>query len=177
MCSITGEDLLTLQYQLAPVDNQTYFTCPVLHAVKYIDVKHRKGRPQWQSRIRCEYAAARVMGLRVKIPSRCAWVSEYCECCVLWGRGLCDELIPRPEESYRLWCDVVCDLETSWTRRPWSPGGCLAKNNKEMQTMSVRFSFVSLKVARGKKIIMGELCSHKWHLLARMLWTKFADHI
>jgi hypothetical protein len=35
------------------------------------------------------------------------------------GRGLCDELITRPEESYRLWCVVVCDLETSWKRRPW----------------------------------------------------------
>jgi hypothetical protein len=25
-----------------------------------------------------------------------------CECCVLSGRGLCDELITRPEESYRV---------------------------------------------------------------------------
>jgi hypothetical protein len=33
-----------------------------------------------------------------------------CEYCVLSGRGLCDELITRPEESYRMWC-VVCDLE------------------------------------------------------------------
>ena len=33
---------------------------------------------------------------------------EYCG--VLSGRGLCDELITRPEESYRLWCVVVCDL-------------------------------------------------------------------
>jgi len=33
------------------------------------------------------------------------------ECCVLSGRGLCDELITRPEESYRLWCVAVCDLE------------------------------------------------------------------
>jgi hypothetical protein len=32
---------------------------------------------------------------------------------VLSGRGLCDELITRPEESYRLCCVVVCDLETS----------------------------------------------------------------
>jgi len=31
----------------------------------------------------------------------------------LSGRGLCDELITRPEESYRLCCIVVCDLETS----------------------------------------------------------------
>jgi hypothetical protein len=34
-----------------------------------------------------------------------------CECCVLSRRGLCDELITHPEESYRLWCVVVCDLE------------------------------------------------------------------
>ena len=26
-----------------------------------------------------------------------------CECCVLSGRGLCDELITRLEDSYRLW--------------------------------------------------------------------------
>ena len=34
-----------------------------------------------------------------------------CECCVLSGRGLCDGLITRPEESYRLRCVGVCDLE------------------------------------------------------------------
>jgi hypothetical protein len=45
------------------------------------------------------------------------------ECCVLSGRGLCDELITRPEESYRLWCVVACDLETSRMRWPWSTGG------------------------------------------------------
>ena len=32
---------------------------------------------------------------------------------MLSGRGLCDELITRPEESYRLCCVVVCDQETS----------------------------------------------------------------
>jgi len=52
------------------------------------------------------------------------------ECCVLSGRGLCDELITHPEESYRLWCVVVCDLENSWTRRPWPTGGCRAKNKR-----------------------------------------------
>ena len=35
-----------------------------------------------------------------------------CECRVLSGRGLCDELITRSEKSYRLWCVVVWDLET-----------------------------------------------------------------
>jgi hypothetical protein len=28
------------------------------------------------------------------------------------GRGLCDELAPRPGKSHRLWC-VVCNFETS----------------------------------------------------------------
>jgi len=51
-----------------------------------------------------------------------------CECRVLSGRGLCDELITRPEESYRLWCVVVCHLETSLIRRPWPTVGCRAKN-------------------------------------------------
>jgi hypothetical protein len=32
-----------------------------------------------------------------------ARMSVSCECCVLSGRGLCDGLVPRPEESYRLW--------------------------------------------------------------------------
>jgi len=31
----------------------------------------------------------------------------------LSGRGLCDEPITRPEQSYRLCYVVVCDLETS----------------------------------------------------------------
>ena len=42
---------------------------------------------------------------------RGAWMSVCYGCCVLPCRGLCDELITRPEESYRLWCVAVCDLE------------------------------------------------------------------
>jgi hypothetical protein len=33
--------------------------------------------------------------------------------CVLSRIGFFNGLIIRPEESYRLWCVVVCDLETS----------------------------------------------------------------
>jgi hypothetical protein len=40
-------------------------------------------------------------------------MSVCCECCVLSGRGLCDEIITHPEESYRLWSVVVFDIETS----------------------------------------------------------------
>ena len=38
---------------------------------------------------------------------------------MLSGRGLCDELITRPEESYRLCCVVLCDLETSRMGAPY----------------------------------------------------------
>jgi len=65
---------------------------------------------------------AEILGL---IPPK-AWMYVSCECCVLSGRGLCDELITRPEESYRLWCVVVCDQETSWMRRPWPALDCSA---------------------------------------------------
>jgi hypothetical protein len=51
-------------------------------------------------------------------------VSVVC-CQVQVSASLCDGLITCPEESYRLWCVVVCDLETSWMRRPW-PNGALA---------------------------------------------------
>jgi len=37
----------------------------------------------------------------------------------LSGRGLCDELITRPEESYRMCCVVVCDIETSRICAPY----------------------------------------------------------
>jgi len=37
-------------------------------------------------------------------------------CCVLSNRSLCDELMARSEESYRLWYVLVCDLETSFMR-------------------------------------------------------------
>ena len=48
-----------------------------------------------------------------------AWIFVCCERRVLSGRGLCDELIARPEESYRLCCVVVCDLETSRMGAPY----------------------------------------------------------
>jgi hypothetical protein len=62
-------------------------------------------------------AAARLLTSWIRIPPG-AWMFVCCECCVLSGRGLCDEPITRPEEYYRLWCVVVCDLETSRMRKP-----------------------------------------------------------
>jgi len=58
-----------------------------------------------------------------------------CECCVLSGRGLCDELIAPPEESYRLPCAVVCDQETSRMRGPWPALGRSATEKKKDNKM------------------------------------------
>jgi hypothetical protein len=38
-----------------------------------------------------------------------AWMFVSCTVFVLSGRGLCDGPIPRPEDSYRLWCVSECD--------------------------------------------------------------------
>ena len=85
------------------------------------------GRSQWLGGLRRRSAAARLLRLWVGIPPG-AWMFFCCECCVWSGRGLCDELITLREESYRLWCVVVCDLETSWMGRPWPTGICRVKN-------------------------------------------------
>ena len=72
--------------------------------------------------LRRRSAAARLLRSWVRIPPG-AWMFVCCECRVLSGRGLCDEPITRPEESYRLWCVAMCDLETSRIRRPWPAVG------------------------------------------------------
>ena len=86
-------------------------------------------RSKWPRGLRRRSAAARLLRSWVRIPPT-AWMLVCCECCVLSGTGLCDELITRPEESYRLWCVVVCDLETSRKRKPQPTGGCRAKNKQ-----------------------------------------------
>ena len=73
-------------------------------------------RSQWPRGLRRRFSAAHLLRLWVRIPPR-AWMFVCCECCVLSGRGLCDGLITRPEESYRLWRVVVCDKETSKMRK------------------------------------------------------------
>jgi hypothetical protein len=91
-----------------------------------------RSRSQWARGLRRRSVAARLLRLWVRIPPE-TWMSVCCEYCVLSGRGLCDKLITRPEDSYRLWRVVVCDLETSWMRRSWPNGGCRAKNKQTAQ--------------------------------------------
>jgi len=58
-------------------------------------------RSQWLRGLRRRSAAAGLLRSWVRIPPG-AWIFVCCECCVLSGRGLCDELITRPEVSYGL---------------------------------------------------------------------------
>jgi hypothetical protein len=62
-----------------------------------------------------------------------------CECCVLAGRGLCDELIARPEESYRLWCVVVCDLENLKNKEAMTHVGSQCHRKKITRLMFLIF--------------------------------------
>jgi hypothetical protein len=79
-------------------------------------------------------------------------MSVFCECCVLLGRDLCDGLITRPEESYRLWCFVVCDQETSYARRLYprdraakykSTMGCNVSRKKNVLAIHFNDTFFS----------------------------------
>ena len=69
-------------------DNFTFFTIYVCLC-----------RSQWPRGLRRRSASARLLRLWVRIIPG-AWMAVCFECYVLSGRGLCDELITRPGESY-----------------------------------------------------------------------------
>ena len=100
----------------------------------------RPSRSQWPRGLRRRSAAPHLLRLWVRIPPG-EWLFVLCECCVLTRRGLCDELISRPEESCRLWCVVLCDLETSIMRRPWPSGGYCAKKQTIFKVSRVPVMF------------------------------------
>jgi hypothetical protein len=79
------------------------------YGVLYVNRKEVIASPQWPRGLRRGSAAAHLLRLWVRIQPE-ARMFVCCECCVLSCRGLCDEPITLPEESYRLWCVVVCDL-------------------------------------------------------------------
>jgi len=92
--------------------------------------------------------AAHLLGSWVRIPPG-AWIFVCCECRVSSGRGLCDELITRPEESYRLWCVVVCDLETSRIGAPYIyyiSNLRVKKNDRVKYTECYKLQFMKKKV-------------------------------
>jgi hypothetical protein len=73
---------------------------------------------------------------------------------VLSGRGVCDELITHPEESYRLWCVVLCDLETSRIG---------ARYTYDINSLRVKqITYIDLKLTRGV------FCKHEFGLAIKM---------
>ena len=102
-------------------------------------------RSQWPRGRRRRSAAAHLLRLWVWIPPR-AWMFVFCDRCVLSGRGVCDELITRPEEFCRLWCVVVCDLEISWMGRHWPIEGCWRQKHERKKEKGSRFGSWQLLV-------------------------------
>jgi hypothetical protein len=65
---------------------------------------YKKFRSQWPRNLRRGSSAPRLVGLSVRISPR-AWMSVFCECCVLSGRGL----LHRADHSSRgVLPSVVC---------------------------------------------------------------------
>jgi hypothetical protein len=124
--------------RLLPVDTYIYIyiykcssTTPLFVGAtcsynSFLSVQEVYAGPTGKRGLRCMSVAIRLLRLRVRIPPG-AWMSL---CCVLSGRGLCDELITRPEKFYWLWCVVLCDLETSRMRRPRPTGGLSRQTTK-----------------------------------------------
>jgi len=90
-----------IRYTFQPKNSSSHENCTVY---KY------SGSMPVAARRRC--APDQLLRFLVRIKT-VAWISVSCECCVLSGRGLCGVLNTRTEESYRLWCVLVCDVETS----------------------------------------------------------------
>ena len=107
--------------------------------------QHKKTE-DWQNYVTflcnlCSLKVIKYFSKKKKIPPG-AWIFVYFECCVLSDRGLCDELITRPQESYRLWCVFVCDLETSWMRRPWLALGRSATGGNKTKTSILVYIYI-----------------------------------
>jgi hypothetical protein len=96
---------------------------------------------------------------------------------VLSGRGLCYELITRPEESYRLWCVFVCDLETSRIMRPW-PALDRSATEKKKFTLCYHTILMFSNCLYFKGRNNGLSCYRKninWTYLGAEYWGKYQE--
>jgi len=85
---------------------------PEIHSWRRLDTQGRQSTYNVELRWFCGPSLAGVVGSNPRRVHGSLSVK-------LSDRGLYDELITRPEESYRLWCVVECDLETLKMRRSW----------------------------------------------------------
>ena len=125
--------------------------------------------------------SARLLRSWVRIPLG-AWIFVCCECRVLSGRGLCDELITRPEESYRLCCVIVCDLETSRMGARYiydiSRLRVNMQRNTDLSFQQPRFKRIGRKIDVWQQIKKQQINGHKvcrWNekqiIPTYILWT------
>ena len=91
--------------------------------------------------------AAGLLRLWIRIPPG-SWTFVCRECCVLSGRGLCDGLITRPEESYRMWSVVVCVVENLVNEQALVHWGAVApQTNKQTNSVPCKLYLHSCKEA------------------------------
>ena len=102
-----------LPYTASTDDDETSAEVNIRIVINSTSTNSRAERPR---DLRRRSSAARLLRPWFRIPPG-SWMFVCCKCCVLSGSGLCDGLITRPELSYRLCRVVVCNHETSKTRR------------------------------------------------------------
>jgi len=81
-----------------------------------------------------------------------------CECCVLSGRGLCDELVTCREESYRLWCVVVCDLENLVNEEAMTRSGSQRNMKAKCFLIAQHVSGDTPPIIRSSKTVIAAYC-------------------
>ena len=93
-----------------------------------------------------------------------AWIFVCCECRVLSGRGICDELITDPEESYRLCCIIMCDLETSRIGAPYI---------YDIRSLRVNIKMTPIQISSRSDFII--MLSHYFY--ENPYWLKWKSHL
>jgi hypothetical protein len=118
-----------------------------IHKIK--NLKEETSRSQWPCGLRRGSAAARLLGLWVRIPPR-AWMSVCCECCVLSGRGLWGRAA---HSSRGVLPSVVClKCVWSWSLEKWGglgPQGAvepLKKKRGNYRTAKLIFTLIKTLV-------------------------------
>jgi len=103
-------------------------------------------RSWWPRGLRRGSVAARLLGLRVRIPPR-TWISVFCECSVFSGRVSASgwSLVQRRPTERGV---SECDREALIIRRPWPTRGCYATGEKmtRIRPYIITYAWVSLPV-------------------------------